>query len=291
MTTTHSDHPLVSCLCVSWKRAAKLERALRGFLGQSYPNRELVIVHQDDDPETRALVSEYTKAYGGSSGGGTSGPTIRGVEVQSSPRLKLGELRNVSLDACRGEYFCQWDDDDWNHPDRIATLLAAVRDNFQTASILTNILVFDSRDRRAYVSLFRLWEGTLLCRRDAIDEGLRYPGRGVAEDSLFLNRLVARSGIYPVVAPGLYIYDIHQQNSWPREHHELLFSQSLPLSPSASALVDDILNEKYSLDEAAERLSAPAFLKEVKYFTPRNINYPDEDVVGHVRSMHGADDV
>lgn len=291
MTTTHSDHPLVSCLCVTWKRAAKLERAIRLFLGQSYPHRELVIVHQDDDAETRALVSEYEQRFAGPGSQGATGPTIRGVPVPASPRLQLGQLRNVAIDAARGEYFCQWDDDDWCHRDRLARQISAVTDNFQTAAVLTNLLMFDGREKRAYLSEFRLWEGTVLCRRDAIDESLRYPTRGIAEDSIFLNNLAARTGVYPVVAPNLYIYEIHQSNTWHPQHFDHMLSKSLPLSPAVSGLLDDILHEKHTLDEASRRLSDPAFLREVKYFHPKNINAPNDEVEEYIEWVRGGADV
>jgi len=44
--------PVISCICVTRKKPALLERAVRCFLIQSYQQKELVIVYEDDDQVT-----------------------------------------------------------------------------------------------------------------------------------------------------------------------------------------------------------------------------------------------
>ena len=101
------DTELVSCLCLTRHRVRLLARAVACFLHQSYPARELVIVYESDDVDTREYV------------GSLNDPRIRPVEVAKSEGLFLGGLRNRSIDASRGHYVAQWDDDDWHAPGRL----------------------------------------------------------------------------------------------------------------------------------------------------------------------------
>ncbi len=110
-----SDQPLVSCLCVTQNRVPLLRRAVACFLGQTYQPRELVMLYQSDDQTTRHYLE------------GLNEPSIRSVEVPSTPPLRLGVLRNLSLQASRGYYVAQWDDDDWHDPTRLAVQVAALK--------------------------------------------------------------------------------------------------------------------------------------------------------------------
>jgi glycosyltransferase involved in cell wall biosynthesis len=59
-------------------------------------------------------------------------------------KLSLDALRNLSWEAARGEALCQWDDDDMNHPDRLARQWAALRESGQTACYLEQFMQFFS---------------------------------------------------------------------------------------------------------------------------------------------------
>src|SRR5690606_3676258 len=130
--------PLISCLCVTRNRVNLLKRSIDCFLSQSYPNAELIVVSEDDDEPT----SRYMK--------NVPGENIRHIVIGTRPKLPLGALRNFAIEAARGEYFCQWDDDDWYHNDRISTQFHAAVKNFHPGSILTNWLMFDHSARQAY---------------------------------------------------------------------------------------------------------------------------------------------
>src|SRR5688572_4791529 len=95
-------HPLISCLCVTRGKPDKLVRAIECFDAQNYPNRELLVLCEEDDAATRQAVDQLVH----------SGAAIEKLVVGVSPKRSLGELRNLAVRHCRGEYFCQWDDDD-----------------------------------------------------------------------------------------------------------------------------------------------------------------------------------
>jgi glycosyltransferase involved in cell wall biosynthesis len=259
-----SESPLVSCVCVTRNKPDKLKRAIDCFLAQSHENKELVVVYETDDLPTASFLQSYSAR-----------PEIRCHGVDVTPKRTLGELRNVSIERSRGEYFCQWDDDDWYHVDRIREQLAAVVNNHQTACLLTNWLMFDVARRQAYFSLVRLWEGSILCRRDVLINGIKYPAMARQEDSFFMNALIAESRVYPLVMPILYIYEAHGGNTWSGSHFEQIFSMSQPLSEAVSKLILDILDGVYSVEEASQMLRSSRVLGELKYFYVNNMTMPN----------------
>src|SRR5258705_7030930 len=95
--------PLVSCLCITKNDLGQLRRSVRCFSAQSYANKELVIVHEGLRPEVTDWLGRLKNA------------NFRIVPVSTRPKKSLGELRNISIAHATGEYFCQWDDDDWYH--------------------------------------------------------------------------------------------------------------------------------------------------------------------------------
>jgi len=254
---------LVSCLCVTRGKPAKLKRAIGCFLAQRYVPKELVVIYEDDDLATRELVIAMEKQWP---------HLIVGYEICSVPKLPLGELRNIAVRKARGEYFCQWDDDDWYHYDRIAMQVEAVSSSHRQACMLTNWIIYDEIGLQAYTSHFRLWEGTLLCKTDVIDAEVKYPQLTRDEDNVLASLLIARGYVFPLVALGLYIYTAHASNTWPREHFLKMFSFCQPLSNRATNLIADILQDRHTVEQSSKLMRSELLLKEVSYFPGYSIN-------------------
>src|SRR5688500_18065174 len=108
---------MISCLTVTRaERWPLLRQAIADFARQTHAESELVIVYTGD-------------IYNGSGGFATAlrdeiaryGDAI-GARVrclQEPADLPLGALRNRALAHARGEFVCQWDDDDRCHPQRL----------------------------------------------------------------------------------------------------------------------------------------------------------------------------
>jgi glycosyltransferase involved in cell wall biosynthesis len=250
-----SDPPLVSCLCVTRNKPDKLRRAIACFAAQTYAKKELVIVYETDDAATIGALESYR---------GRDDILLIGVDV--TPKRTLGELRNLSIERCRGQYFCQWDDDDWYHVDRVADQLQAVQRYHQSACILTNWVIFDSSRGRAFFSSYRLWEGSILCRTESVASKIAYPALPRMEDGFFVHDLVEQSRVYPLSRPELYIYDVHATNTWSKGHFELLFSLSQPLSPYSSSVVGSIMAGECGPEEGSRWMSSAELLGELTYF-------------------------
>lgn len=253
-TEKPSLQPLVSCLCVTKNKTHKLKRAIDCFLSQTYENKELVIVTEDNDLETSIFLKRYSQRY------------IKHIEVKSCPKLTLGELRNISIENSDGEYFCQWDDDDWYRCDRLSIQTDAAINNFHPISIMSNWLIYDEITKQAYCSPMRLWEGSILCKKDIINDKIKYPSLVKGEDSVFVEMLLMESKIYPIANPGIYVYTYNGSNTSSQEHFASILRGSKKMSNESSETITNILNGNYSFERAKELLDSKEILSEMEYF-------------------------
>jgi glycosyltransferase involved in cell wall biosynthesis len=207
----NDTQPLISCLCVTRARVPLLRRAVRCFREQTHPNRELLILFDADDSATRDYVATLAD------------DRVRAVEVPVSPRQKLGALRNLAVAQARGQYVCQWDDDDWYHPERLAVQLSALRASGRPACVLSRWTCLDAEARRAYISPHRIWEGSLLVERDQM---VAYPDLARGEDTVALETLSKRQHLHMLDRPELYVYTFHGSNTWDRSHWAYLLGKS-----------------------------------------------------------------
>jgi glycosyltransferase involved in cell wall biosynthesis len=244
--------PLVSCLCVTRARVPMLERALRCFHRQTHPRRELVLLYEADDAETDAFVRilpphrrlDLEEAADGTwreRAAAAGGAEVCVICVHARSKKTLGVLRNLSVAHAAGDYVCQWDDD-WYHPERLARQLAACAAANKPACVLAQWLFFDACAYRGYVIHPRTdgWEGSLLCRRDAMPA---YDDLACGEDVVVPQRLRAAGKLEVLSCPGLYVYVAHTANTCPRTHFETLAQASAPIPPHHTAALAALLAE------------------------------------------------
>lgn len=100
---------LVSCLCVTERRPTFMPWLMWCFERQTWPNRELIIV--DSSPEPFQIVERDD------------------IRVVASPiGTSVGRKRNLALQEARGEVITWFDDDDWQHPNKLTWLIEAFGD-------------------------------------------------------------------------------------------------------------------------------------------------------------------
>jgi glycosyltransferase involved in cell wall biosynthesis len=206
---------MISCLTVTREpRFASLELSVGDFARQTWAERELVIVHDGDaafDAKLKALASSHDGAA---------------IAVHREPAGQtLGELRNASVDAARGEIVCQWDDDDRYHPRRLELQFAAMRVENSEFCFLTDQLHLFAADRTMYwddwnieVYPLNLVQGTLLGSKTALGH---YSPLARGEDTpLILDLLRRGSRITRLREHGyLYVYVFDGKNAWGYDHH------------------------------------------------------------------------
>lgn len=194
-----TTEPLISCLCVTEGRGAFSPWLLWGFKRQTWPNKELVVI----DSSARPLESDD--------------PAVRVIRAPAGTNIPT--KRNLALDAAQGELVAWFDDDDWQHPQRLELLAPLILE--QTA--------FAGPTRSWFVDLFaercRRYEGhssiifnSALFRR-ALAQSVRFDeGRHRASDTLWLRELGKVGHGERVNGPALTVWLCHDGNiSNPRQ--------------------------------------------------------------------------
>lgn len=230
---TNNIQPLISCLCVTHKKPKMLKRVIDCFYNQSYQNKQLIIVYEDFDVLTHDfIINQYF------------GDDVKVVTIDSSKRkVPLGELRNISICKADGEYICQWDDDDWFDPDRLTTQMLCIQQSGKPACILSRWIVFDALTNKAYISNQRLWEGSILCQKDLMQEKL-YPALDKGEDSSVIEYLYLNDKLHIIDnMPELYVYISHGNNTWEQKHFDQIFKFSTELPSEYSSEIQEILKD------------------------------------------------
>ncbi|MDN5286018.1 MAG: hypothetical protein JWR38_2292 [Mucilaginibacter sp.] len=224
-----STLPLISCICVTKNRPALLRRAISCFNKQTYVNKELLIVFEEEDSLTEEVVNE------------TSSKKIIAIKIPGRLNLTLGALRNLGISKANGELICQWDDDDWYHMGRLEFQQAVIRDTGMKGCILTQWIIYDEKFKKAYLSISRLWEGSLMCSKEQLQEH-KYANKKKSEDSDLVNYLFNNHYLFPLdEVPNLYIYTYHGKNTWNRPHFNYYFKLSQELDALSSAKISKIL--------------------------------------------------
>jgi hypothetical protein len=102
-----NERLLVSCLCVTEDRPAFIPWLLWNYDRQSWPERELLIIDSSKEP----LVLER-----------------KDVRVlHTHHQTGVAHKRNLALEHARGEIITWFDDDDWQHPEKLERLVHALR--------------------------------------------------------------------------------------------------------------------------------------------------------------------
>jgi glycosyltransferase involved in cell wall biosynthesis len=99
--------PLVSCLCVTEGRSSFMPWLLWCFDRQTWPHRELVIIDSSLEPLQM-----------------TGRDDVRVISLP--PGRRVGSKRNIALQEAHGEIITWFDDDDWQHPHKLAWLVEAL---------------------------------------------------------------------------------------------------------------------------------------------------------------------
>lgn len=203
-------------------RIALAKAAARCFLEQTHREKELIIVNDGDT----AL--------------GFSNPTIRELMIPSSPKISLGELRNIGLNTAQGELVMQWDDDDWHHPQRMEVQLSRWEPG--AAVLLQNQIRCNLADGRGIRFTTGMGiHGTILHQRS---ENVWYPAWRRREDTWFLMHF--RYRIVLETSPSAYVRFWHGTNTWNARHVMGRASTSKPLPQRDCELLKTVLKNYYS---------------------------------------------
>jgi O-antigen biosynthesis protein len=174
---------LVSCIMPTLNRRAYVPQAIRYFLRQDYPNRELIVVDDGSDPVADLIPPD---------------PRIRYVAL--ADRLVLGEKRNRACELAEGEIIVHWDDDDWSAPHRLSYQVAELERHGADVCGTGRELFYDAASGRAWLfesppRVRRRLAGNTLCYRKQVWGRRPFAPLAVGEDARFLHGPHARNAI------------------------------------------------------------------------------------------------
>jgi glycosyltransferase involved in cell wall biosynthesis len=252
---------LISCLTVSREaRFSSLQLAVADYRQQTHRDRELVIVH-DGSGEFHAKLCAWAQ-----SDGRTDVAVLRATEG-----LTLGELRNVAVAQARGDYVCQWDDDDRYHPLRLEAQFAALRAAGSDFCFLTDQLHLFLDSRKMY---WDDWEreppplnfvqGTLLGRKDKLPP---YPALTRGEDTPVVLELLRRGHTVTRLREHgyLYVYVFDGRNAWDYEHHAAISAQKRISGARLIRLAPTLKESLAEYDPPLGRVTMPYQLGELVF--------------------------
>lgn len=202
-----NDMPLVSCIMPTYNRRYFVPQAIKHFLYQDYPNRELIIVDDGTDP-----VGDLTP----------EDPRIRYIHLPG--KQSIGAKRNLACEVARGKIIICWDDDDWYAPNRISYQVTPLLDGGADITGLDKGLLFFLPTRQFWVSTPQLHarmffqgvvSGTIAFWKRFWNQGTQFPRTSLAEDVTMLKALLHYGARLEKLAnKGIFIYVRHNTNSW-----------------------------------------------------------------------------
>lgn len=213
--------PTISCLMLTYDRTHDADipwfnktfvQSFGSFIGQRYPKDklELVVVCSGSE-EHLHMVTRWVD------------PKLTGIKytykiIEADSQKSLGELRNIGLAACTGDFVATWDDDDVSDSVRLMSQVQYCFKHSVDATMLQNfnVVINDGLPQPAYLP-FGL-DATLLFVNPRGD--VWYPDMDAGEDSNYIDRLCDAG--YKVCAYSeldpLYTYNYHGANTMSLEH-------------------------------------------------------------------------
>jgi glycosyltransferase involved in cell wall biosynthesis len=192
--------PLVSCIMPTHNRRRFVGQAIRYFLRQDYPQRELIVVDDGDDAVGDLVPDDARIHY-----------------VHLSERRSVGAKRNLACQLGRGELICHWDDDDWIAPHRLRLQVAGLRDSGADVCGTRELLHYRPKagDAWLYRSLpedgVYVVGGSLLFRRSSWAAN-PFEDRHLGEDTVFV-RQFRIDRVYAMTDASFYVAVIHDRNT------------------------------------------------------------------------------
>jgi len=207
-----SIYPFVSCIMPTYNRRAFVPYAIRYFLRQDYPNKELIVIDDGSD-NIKDIIPDNKH--------------IRYYRLEN--RITLGAKMNLACGYARGELIVNWDDDDWYAERRLSYQMETIKQDGIEVCGINKLLYYDILNNRAYQYTYppdqKVWLlGSSLCftkdlwKRNSFEEinvgmdGLFVWATPieqvkVLEDNTFSIHMIHGHNMYPLYQAGILISD------------------------------------------------------------------------------------
>jgi glycosyltransferase involved in cell wall biosynthesis len=125
--------PLVSCIMPTFNRRQFIPLAIRYFLRQDYPDKELVIIDDGTDRVADLIPADPRIRYFGLPG-----------------RASTGAKRNLACKYSTGTLIAHWDDDDWYAPWRLSYQLEQLREAHADICGLDRVFFYAFKEEKVW---------------------------------------------------------------------------------------------------------------------------------------------
>jgi glycosyltransferase involved in cell wall biosynthesis len=198
------DIPKVSCLMLTRNRFSAFKKAVQDFTKQDYANTELIIVNNGNFLYKR-LVQGYLKGINSN------------ITYVESEKLSIGELRNLGMSRCNGEFIAIFDDDDRHRYDRISKQIEICLRSNVSGTVLRNFVAVE-KNRRNFCHINHGLDGSMIFQNPY--GYIKYTDINQGEDTAFIKKLKEKGYVIIVLEleHELYEYHYHGRNTVSRKH-------------------------------------------------------------------------
>jgi hypothetical protein len=174
--------PAVSCLMPTKNRRAFMPRALAMFMAQDYPGRVELIVLEDGDEDCSGILGTVENFDSGHLN------RLGSAIVYDRFTGTLGAKLNRAAEMARGEILINWDDDDWNAPNRISVQVAHMQLTGRPVTGLSSLIYYSEGAGEGWEYTGDAWyaSGSSHCYRRDWVMAHPHPDMTVGEDNAFI---------------------------------------------------------------------------------------------------------
>lgn len=170
------EYPLVSAIMPTRARPQFAREAVNLFLAQTWPNKELVIVDDEDAPSIPGPLSvAYTLNM--------ENVNFRYERLRT--KQSIGAKRNIACSRAQGEIIIHFDDDDHSAPGRMADQVERLLSSGLELTGYSEMLFFDGNVWRMYSGRKDYILGTSFCYRKSLWERHPFTWANIGEDLAF----------------------------------------------------------------------------------------------------------
>jgi glycosyltransferase involved in cell wall biosynthesis/predicted O-methyltransferase YrrM len=199
----------------TYNRRVFIPHAIRYFLRQDYPNKELIILDDGEDKVADLIPQKDNIHY----------YAIEG-------KITLGEKMNRACQLARGNIIVNWDDDDWYAPWRLTCQANVMQESDVAVCGINQLLYYDLQGGNSFLYRYpenqRIWLlGSSLCFTRAAWERNRFAEINVGMDGLFV-WATPEEQVRALENYAFSVHMIHPQNVSPKQtnnswwhHHPL----------------------------------------------------------------------
>jgi glycosyltransferase involved in cell wall biosynthesis len=198
-------------------RRSLIHVALKCYLSQDWPDKELVVVDDGAD-----IVRELVKQV-----------VPDAVYIYLAEKQLIGTKRNLACEATSGEVICHFDDDDWSAAGRIRDQATRLLESGKQMTGYHSITYWNGIKACRYVSPVPQYAvGATMCYQKRFWETHRFPDKSYSEDNALV--YAARDGEQLIVVDAGQMMIIRsdasstsspeslRQNTWPEVPRESL---------------------------------------------------------------------